>query len=40
MFAEPENPAAQVITPDVLIVPAAGLLTDQLKLVLLVAVVA
>ena len=38
---EPENPFAHVITPvDALIVPADALLSDQLKPVLLVAVVA
>ena len=36
----PANPMLHVITPDELIEPAAGLLTDQLKPVLLVAVVA
>jgi hypothetical protein len=41
MFTEPEKPLAQVTTPVVgLITPAAPLLNDQLKPVLLVAVVA
>ena len=41
MFTAPENPLAHVIRPVVApIVPAAGLLNDQVKLVLLVAVVA
>ena len=40
ILTEPENPFAHVITPvDALIEPAAGLLRDQLKPELLVAVV-
>ncbi len=39
MFTDPENPFAHVITPDELIEPADGLLSDQLKPVLFVAVV-
>jgi hypothetical protein len=39
MFTDPENPLAHVITPAELIEPADGLLRDQLKPVLFVAVV-
>jgi hypothetical protein len=39
IFTEPEKPFAQVITPDELMLPADALLTDQLKPVLLLAVV-
>ena len=40
MFTDPVNPLAQVMIPDELIDPAAGLLRLQLKPVLFVAVVA
>ena len=39
MFTDPVNPFAQVITPEVLMEPADGLLVLQLSPVLLAAVV-